>query len=162
MNNLFIINKQKGFSLIEVIIVIFILGIAIVPILSYFANSVENVHEIEMRSQANSIISDIIELMKSTTSENWGNLTAWETNSTSLVGYSPTLEDSAGNSYNIPDFLTDYDLLSDNYDIEVVLEHFEDFPPDEETDDNEIGRKVTITLSWGDGEESITTLIRNR
>jgi len=165
-----LLNSKLGYSLIEVIIVIFIIGVAFVPILNYFTNSVGYVHEIESRSQAVSISSDIIELMKSSinTETNWTNIDNWDNASKMPIGnFITNLKDNNLISSNY-DFSSNYNLLSE-YEIDINLSSFDFNGVDSNSDgnpvdpaDNDYGRRLEIIITWDDGSETVSTLIRNR
>lgn len=135
--------NQKGFTLIEIIVVIFILGIAFVPILNYFTNSVGFVREVEVRSQALNIAGDAVESVKAKSSD-WDDLEEYV------------------NNLSIDEFSNNYDLLA-NFGISGNLNSF-DFNDDgvEGSDDDEIGMQLDITVSWNDSSETVSTLIRKR
>jgi len=146
----FIFYSRSGYTLVEVIIVLFIVGIIFVPVLNYFTGSIGQLQDIEKRSQANSIISDVIELIRSSSASDWSSIDTWETASEiSLTNYKST---------ELNSFLDDYKLLSNNYKINVELDSF-DFPS--VTDDDKIGRKLSVSISWESGKEAVSTLIRS-
>jgi len=148
MNKFFKFKECEGFTLIEILVAIFIIGIAIVPMLSYFTNSIVFIKETEIRSQAVTIAGDAVEIIRDEAKDNWDNL--------ETVVDEFTIDDISGGS-------TDYDFLT-TFNIDGELYSFDfDGNGSVTNADDDIGRQLEITISWDSEskEEVITTLIRN-
>lgn len=148
MNKFLKFKECDGFTLIEILAAIFIIGIAIVPMLNYFTNSIVFVKETEIRSQAVTIAGDAVEIIRDNAKDNWDNL------------------DTVVDEFTIGDISavsSDYDFIT-TFNINGELYSFDfDGNGAVTTADDDIGRQLEITVSWDSGnkEEVITTLIRN-
>ncbi|PUU93331.1 prepilin-type N-terminal cleavage/methylation domain-containing protein [Halanaerobium sp.] len=145
--------EENGFTLVEIIVVIVIIGIGIVPILNYFSNSIGFINDTEIRSQAATIAGDVIEMIKDKTTSNWDyldefdNTTVNDTKEMELFG----------------DISSDYDFLAD-FSLDVQVKPFTFIESFTEVENEDIGREIEVIISWESGgkSESVSTLIRNR
>jgi prepilin-type N-terminal cleavage/methylation domain-containing protein len=152
-------KENRGFTLIEIIVVIAIIGIGIVPMLNYFTNSISHIHETETRSQAVTIAGDVIELIKQEirsheTSSDWNNYLDEFDNSTVNDSKEVTLLSNISN---------EYDFLS-NFNLDVQVKPFTFIESFSVSENKEIGREIEVVINWDSGgkTESVSTLIKNR
>jgi prepilin-type N-terminal cleavage/methylation domain-containing protein len=144
-----IFKENRGFTLIEIIVVIAVIGIGIVPMLNYFSNSISHIHDTEIRSQAVSIGGDVIELIKQESSEYWVE-TIENKDYSNDSSYSGSEEEAIWS--NISD---KYDLLAADFVLDVSLSDF--------GGSGEI-QELTVEISWDSDNKSeeVITLIRNK
>lgn len=130
-------KKSEGFSLVETMSSIVILTIAIFPALGYFTNSINFVHQTEIRSQAMDIAVDTMEHLKMVSQD--------ESLDTNEADYFPINEISETNIINT------YDLFTDDYNIEVSL--------------TDIGAldKIKVRVLWNNNTKNVelTSLVRD-
>ncbi|TDS31731.1 prepilin-type N-terminal cleavage/methylation domain-containing protein [Halanaerobium congolense] len=142
-------KESSGFTLIEIIVVIAIIGIGIVPMLNYFTNSIYHIQETEIRSQAVTIAGDVIEFIKQESSTNWGYLNTNFNNNNDSSDNGSKEEELLDNIKNDSDFLVNDFVL----DIRIS-----DFGSSEKM------QKVIVEISWDSANKSeeVITVIRNK
>ena len=141
-------KESSGFTLIEIIVVIAIIGIGVVPILNYFTNSISNIQETEVRSQAVTIAGDVLELLKQETTTDLSYLTTHFDNSSD--------SNTAGSEDKVilDTIESNYDLLAD-FSMDIIISNFEN---------NTDIKEVVVKVFW-DSEnksEELKTIIRDR
>jgi Tfp pilus assembly protein PilV len=131
-------KKNDGFSLVETMSGIVILTIALFPALGYFTNSVQFVHQTEIRSQAMDIAADTMEYFKKEAKNNFSGIDS------KADEFNNTNDGGTG-------IIDNYDSFTE-YDIDVI------------TSDTGIGnnKKITVEVNWNNGQKNVqlTSLIR--
>ena len=141
-------KENRGFTLIEIIVVIAIIGIGIVPILNYFTNSISHIQEVEIRSQAFTIAGDVLELVKQETNTDLSYLTNHFNNSSD--------SNTAGSKDKeiLDNIESNYDFLAD-FSMDISISNFKT---------NTDIKEVVVKVLW-DSEnksEELKTIIRDR
>ncbi|CCU79389.1 hypothetical protein HSACCH_01296 [Halanaerobium saccharolyticum subsp. saccharolyticum DSM 6643] len=133
-------KKSDGYSLVETMSSIVILTIAIFPALGYFTNSINLVHQTEIRSQAMDMAVDTMEYFKMTSQNEALSL------STQVNKFSTNTSDIEN------EIINSYDKFTDDYDIDVIF-------------DSGIGnnKKITATVYWDNDKKNyqLTSLVRD-
>jgi prepilin-type N-terminal cleavage/methylation domain-containing protein len=137
--------QEEGFTLIEVMLGITIISVILIPVLYNFSYSTKIIHEIEISSQALKLLNNAIEMIKAEASNNWSNL------------------DSYVNTITLEDIALSYDLLVSDYNLTVFLSGYDFNSDGDNSNDNETGRKLSVSIDWDNGVEvlNIDTLIVN-
>jgi prepilin-type N-terminal cleavage/methylation domain-containing protein len=137
--------QEEGFTLIEVMLGITIISVILIPVLYNFSYSTKIIHEIEISSQALKLLNNTIEMIKAEASNNWSNL------------------DSYVNTITLEDIALSYDLLASDYNLTVFLSGYDFNSDGDNSNDNETGRKLSVSIDWDNGVEvlNIDTLIVN-
>jgi len=133
-------KKSDGFSLVETMSSIVILTIAIFPALGYFTNSINLVHQTEIRSQAMDMAVDTMEYFKMTSQNE-------------ALGLSKQANEFSTNTSDIEnEIINSYDKFIDDYDIDVIF-------------DSGIGnnKKITAIVYWDNDKKNyqLTSLVRD-
>jgi Tfp pilus assembly protein PilV len=131
-------KKSDGFSLVETMSSIVILTIAIFPALGYFTNSINLVHQTEIRSQAMDMAVDTMEYFKMTSKNE-------------SLDINTAVDNFANNGTNETNIINTYDQFIDDYNIEVSLT------------DNGALEKINVRVLWNDGSKNVelTSLVRD-
>lgn len=131
-------KKSDGFSLVETMSSIVILTIAIFPALGYFTNSIDLVHQTEIRSQAMDIAVDTMEYFKMTSQNE-------------ALDINTKINEFNANGTSETNIINTYDSFTDDYNIEVFL--------------TEVGTldKIKVQVLWNSGSKNVelTSLIRD-
>lgn len=135
-------KKSEGFSLVETMSSIVILTIAIFPALGYFTNSINFVHQTEIRSQAMDIAVDTMEHFK------MAHQMAYQNESFDISDEVNNFENNGSSETNI---INTYDTFIDDYDIEVSL-----------TDIGALA-KIKVSVLWNNSSKNVelTSLVRD-
>jgi len=131
-------KKSDGFSLVETMSSIVILTIAIFPALGYFTNSINLVHQTEIRSQAMDMAADTMEYFKMASQNE-------------ALDINTAADDFANNGTSETNIINTYDQFIDDYNIEVSLT------------DNGALEKIKVRVLWNDGSKNVelTSLLRD-
>ena len=131
-------KKSDGFSLVETMSSIVILTIAIFPALGYFTNSINLVHQTEIRSQAMDMAVDTMEYFKMASQNE-------------ALDINTAADDFANNGTSETNIINTYDQFIDDYNIEVSLI------------DNGALEKIKVRVLWNDGSKNVelTSLVRD-
>jgi Tfp pilus assembly protein PilV len=128
-----LLDNSEGFSLIETMAGIILLTIAIFPALGYFTNSVDFVHQTEIRSQAMDIAADTMEYFQAEAQNNWSDI------------------NTKSDSFSLDDLVTfeaqyDDNLLIDDYTIDIYLT---------ENEVVEGNKKISVRVLWNNDSKSV-------
>jgi len=151
---------SRGISVIEILVVIFVLSIAFVSILGLLTFSLSVSSSIKDTTQAVNLAQETLEAVR-----NFRDGTDWETNGlgtlTTGVSYHPEKTGDSPPQWT----LTQGEETVDGFSRKIV---FEQVFRDGNDDIVETGgtldvdtKKVTVTVSWGNREVTITTYLTN-
>ena len=131
-------KKSDGFSLVETMSSIVILTIAIFPALGYFTNSINLVHQTEIRSQAMDMAVDTMEYFKMTSQNE-------------ALDINDAADDFANNGTSETNIINTYDQFTDDYNIEVSLTAAGTL------------EKIKVRVLWNDGSKNVelSSLVRD-
>lgn len=128
-------REEKGFTLIEVLITLLIIGVVFTPLLVYFNNSVVYTIEAGKRSQAIKLANNTMENIRLAASRDWSEL-----DFEAKKNYLDVYIDKAK-----------YSLLANDYIINLEASASLDL----DEDGNEDGKLVTVKVFWDNKKKSI-------
>ena len=149
-------KNNEGFTLIEIIVAIVILSLAIIPILSYFIQSIDIVDQTENHSQALDIAIDSTEYFRNIIeNDSYSDLT-------NLQVKMDDFSEAFNNNTNDNE-LSNYDKFT-NYILDINAEEKDVYADNNNKGDNNTLIKITVDISWDDGKRDmkLDTLVRRR
>ena len=156
----YLTKKQKGFGLIEILIVGSVIGIGFVGLVAFLVNSSGTTFKISRNTEAVSLAKEGMEAVRSLRDESWTNIASLSTGTT----YYPKIDIDKWTLV-----LVDPGLVNGLYTRTVVIDSVgrdvinADIVPSGTLDDNT--KRITVTVTWKENQKTedvtIETYITN-